>query len=262
MKNNDKSCVSSQIDGISVSFQMHGTLEVIVVEARGLKSSLVDKADPYAKIKVGSAMKRTKTKNNAGKQVNWSEKFNFDIIDGVNELYAEVWDDDSVSDDKRGYCTVDLTKVYQTRQSDGWHSLILNGKQHGEIHLVIYFQPRDQGNFPAQAPYGAAPYQQGYQPPYQQPYQGQPPMGYQQGPPQGYYQGPPQGNYQQGPPQGYQQGPPMQGNYQQGPPMQGNYQQGPPMQGNYQQGPPPGNYQQNQQGPPQQGNQYPGNYGR
>ena len=244
---------------------VHGTLEVLVVEAKNLKSSLIDKADPYAIVKVGATQKRTKTKNDAGKNVTWGEKFEIDIFDGVSEMYVEVWDADTVKDDKRGYCTVDLTKVFQTGTLDGWHSLILNGKQHGEIHLVIYFKSRDhppagQPNYVAQPYGGAAPYQQG---PPQGYYQQGPPQGYQQG---GYQQGPP-GGYQQGPPGGYQQGPP--GGYQQGPP--GGYQQGPP--GGYQQQGPPGGYQQGppgqypnqgyQQGqPPQQGGQYPGNYGR
>eukprot|EP00834_Sanchytrium_tribonematis_P003555 NODE_140_length_16098_cov_0.678605.p14 type:complete len:162 gc:universal NODE_140_length_16098_cov_0.678605:1077-1562(+) len=156
-----------------------------------------------------------------------------------------------VKDDKRGYCTVDLMKVYNSGTDDGWHSLILNGKQHGEIHLVLYFKPRPGMGQPGPPQQGYAP-QQGY-------YQGQPPQGY-------YQQPPPQGYYQQGPPQGYyQQGPPPQGYYQQGPPPQGYYQQGPPgpNPGPYNQGPPgqgPTPYQQGP--PPSHGNQYPGNYGR
>jgi Ca2+-dependent lipid-binding protein len=120
----------------------HGTLEVIVVEAKNLKSSLMDKTDPYVVLTVGGKKQKTTVKNNAGKQAEWNEKFQFDIFDGVSEMYVEVWDDDAGKDDLRGSKVIDLNNAFDKKTVDASFSLTHHDKHAGDIKLVIYFNPR------------------------------------------------------------------------------------------------------------------------
>ena len=118
----------------------HGTLEVLVVEAKNLKSSLLDKTDPYVKLTVGGKTLKTTTKNNAGTHAEWSEKFEFDVYDGVNELYMEVWDADTGKDDLRGSKTIDLQHAFDKGTHDATFTLTHKDKHAGDVRLVIYFK--------------------------------------------------------------------------------------------------------------------------
>ena len=118
---------------------VHGTLEVIVIEAKNLKSSLTDKTDPYITIKIGGKKEKTTTKSNAGKNADFNEKFHFDIFDGVNEMYLEVWDEDTGADDLRGSKVIDLNHVFEKKTHDATFSLTHKDKHAGDVRLCMYF---------------------------------------------------------------------------------------------------------------------------
>ena len=102
----------------------------------------MDKTDPYVSLTIGGKKQKTTTKNNAGKQADFNEKFQFDIYDGLQELYLEVWDADPLKDDLRGTKVIDLQTVFDKKTHDASFSLTHKDKHAGDVKLVMYFTPR------------------------------------------------------------------------------------------------------------------------
>jgi len=83
---------------------------VTVSNAQNLPSSLLDKTDPYVRVKVGSQTEKTTTKSDAGKQAAWDEilVFSLDATANVSTVHFDVFDEDTLSDDLIGRGSVPL----------------------------------------------------------------------------------------------------------------------------------------------------------
>ncbi|RIA85615.1 C2 domain-containing protein [Glomus cerebriforme] len=135
----------------------YGQLEVTVVEGRKLKETdFFDKADPYVRLSLDKQNKqKTRAIDDAGSEATWNEKFVFDVVEGRNELFIEVFDEDVGSDDLIGGTTVPLSQVFQQGYVDQWiHITRPSGKPAGEIHLLMKFNNLG----PTSGPPGHTPY--------------------------------------------------------------------------------------------------------
>ncbi|CAG8637658.1 2129_t:CDS:2 [Ambispora gerdemannii] len=157
----------------------YGQLSVTVVEAKNLKDTdFFDKADPYIILSVDRQnKKRTKTKQDAGKNAAWNETFTFEIIEGQKDMLLEVFDEDIGTDDLMGGTIVDLRPVFASGLVDQWFALKRkSGKAAGDVRVVMRFTsqgPTSGHTHPAQTPGGAYPQQPHLQQPHlQQPYAG------------------------------------------------------------------------------------------
>ena len=82
------------------------------------------KADPYAKLRIGTQEFSTKPNPGGGKNPIWNEEFNFDISN-EREIEVEVLDKETVGNDKfMGQCAVSIME---------W---IANGKFDGDVDLL------------------------------------------------------------------------------------------------------------------------------
>eukprot|EP00197_Chlamydomonas_leiostraca_P007216 CAMPEP_0202865554 /NCGR_PEP_ID=MMETSP1391-20130828/6227_1 /ASSEMBLY_ACC=CAM_ASM_000867 /TAXON_ID=1034604 /ORGANISM="Chlamydomonas leiostraca, Strain SAG 11-49" /LENGTH=341 /DNA_ID=CAMNT_0049545413 /DNA_START=102 /DNA_END=1127 /DNA_ORIENTATION=- len=144
--------------------QQPGVLTVQLLFAKDLKDGdLFGKQDPYAKLTVGNQTFRSKTHNRGGKNPVWNETFRFTVIN-ENTLEVTVWDEDMVSDDKIGWCNIDLAKVRTTRKEHLQQAVMRpkSGKQQGFISMELAFEPNSAlakpgagAPQPAPYPYGA-----------------------------------------------------------------------------------------------------------
>jgi len=94
-------------------------LEVYIHGAEGLKSGLIDKSDPYAKLdfsadpqheKIYPHKLRTKTIDNNPSPV-WEEVFHFIVPWDLKVLKVQIMDEDVGGDDDLGHCSIAIGKV-------------------------------------------------------------------------------------------------------------------------------------------------------
>jgi Ca2+-dependent lipid-binding protein len=101
-------------------------LEVYLHGAEGLKSGLIDKSDPYAKLdfsqdsqcdKIHPHKLRTKTIDNNPSPV-WEEVFHFLVPWDLKTFKVEIFDEDVGSDDSLGHVNVAVGKVGTMKNRD------------------------------------------------------------------------------------------------------------------------------------------------
>ncbi|CAI2170928.1 2609_t:CDS:2 [Funneliformis geosporum] len=114
------------------------------------------KADPYVSLSMDKQNKqKTRVIKNAGSEATWNEKLTFDVLEGRNELFLEVFDEDVVNDELIGETTIPLFQVFQQGYTEQWVNITRpSGKPSGEIHLYMNF--KKQG--PTSGPPGHTPY--------------------------------------------------------------------------------------------------------
>lgn len=63
-------------------------------------------------------------------------------LHGQDHLHIDVYDEDSVKDEKIGSVKIDLKELYDKGQIDQWFNI--TGKlgliTHGEIHLILFYE--------------------------------------------------------------------------------------------------------------------------
>jgi len=189
-----------------------------LVGGRKLKDQdLFGKMDPYCKVEIFAGAQATgkkwksKTINKGGKNPQWNQRQDFQIIDGQDRLFIQAYDEDTGSDDFIGSVMIDLNKAYAQGMRDEWFPLMTESrKPAGEIRVVLQFQPSghqqpyQQQQAPAQAypPQAAAGGGMGYLPPAPQPGYGAPPQAVNHPPVQGAYGQPPAAQAYGAPPPG------------------------------------------------------------
>jgi hypothetical protein len=121
-----------------------GTLEVLVVEGKGLRSrETFGKQDPYVKLMMDMEQVRSKTHENGGKNPTWNQNLFLNIIPGQTILKVECWDSDAASDDLIGAAVVNLDPILKVGSQDLWVDLrSKSGSNAGQIRLVIYFKSK------------------------------------------------------------------------------------------------------------------------
>ncbi|XBI47457.1 hypothetical protein VPH35_111399 [Triticum aestivum] len=86
---------------------VHGTLEVLLVGAKGLENTdYLCNMDPYALLKCRSQEQRSSIASGKGSNPEWNESFVFTVSDHATELVIKLMDSDSgTSDDFVGEAT-------------------------------------------------------------------------------------------------------------------------------------------------------------
>jgi serine/threonine-protein phosphatase 2B regulatory subunit len=99
------------------------------------------KADPYAKLRVGTQEFSTKPNPGGGKNPIWNEEFSFDISN-EREIDVEVLDKETVGNDKfMGQCQVSIMEWIANGKFDGDLDLLDKaGKPVGRVTLSVKFE--------------------------------------------------------------------------------------------------------------------------
>jgi Ca2+-dependent lipid-binding protein len=117
---------------------------VFIHGAKGLKSGLVDKSDPYAKIdfsqdpngeKVFPQSLKTKTIENNPSPV-WNDAFHFIVPWDLTTFKVEIWDEDVGGDDSLGHSNVVVKKHGDLKKNDR----LANSKK-GEVEVSYFLVP-------------------------------------------------------------------------------------------------------------------------
>ncbi|XP_007219498.2 glycine-rich cell wall structural protein 2 [Prunus persica] len=123
----------------------HGTLEVLLVSAKGLHNNdfLAD-MDPYVILTVRTQDKKSTILSGQGSEPEWNETFSFNVSDEVDELRLKIMDKDSFSaDDFVGEATVPLEAVFIEGNLPPTPYNVVNQEKeyHGEIKVGLTFTP-------------------------------------------------------------------------------------------------------------------------
>ncbi|CAL9007045.1 unnamed protein product [Prunus brigantina] len=123
----------------------HGTLEVLLVSAKGLHNNdfLAD-MDPYVILSVRTQDKKSTIVSGQGSEPEWNETFSFNVSDEVDELRLKIMDKDSFSaDDFVGEATVPLEAVFIEGNLPPTPYNVVNQEKeyHGEIKVGLTFTP-------------------------------------------------------------------------------------------------------------------------
>ncbi|KAF9101677.1 hypothetical protein BGX29_005348 [Mortierella sp. GBA35] len=123
---------------------MTHSLKITVHDASRLEDvERFGKNDPYAQVSLDlKTFQKTKTVNNAGKQVTWNQTLTIDNFDpqAHPELYVEVLDSETLADEVIGFAAIPLSQVIsaQGHAIRGRFELFNDdAKQKGEIVLTI-----------------------------------------------------------------------------------------------------------------------------
>eukprot|EP00456_Euglypha_rotunda_P065279 TRINITY_DN558_c0_g1_i6.p1 TRINITY_DN558_c0_g1~~TRINITY_DN558_c0_g1_i6.p1 ORF type:complete len:229 (-),score=40.74 TRINITY_DN558_c0_g1_i6:18-704(-) len=113
---------------MSVSPRVTGKLTITVHEGKELTDKDMGKQDPYAKLILGKDKQKTKTHKKGGTKPRWDQTFLFTIpdYDLKEKLTLEIWDEDTLSDDKIGRAYIGLDElVEKANNEDGfWFQVV------------------------------------------------------------------------------------------------------------------------------------------
>ncbi|XP_068315107.1 16 kDa phloem protein 2-like isoform X1 [Pyrus communis] len=127
-----------------------GTLEVLLVEAKGLKNKdflSVNKMDPYVIFTVKTQEKKSTVAKGKGSDPEWNESFLFTVTDDVSELRLKIMDKDTFTkDDFVGEAIVPLEPLFADGRLPPTAYNIVNKDQEyrGEIIIGLTFTPEPQ----------------------------------------------------------------------------------------------------------------------
>ena len=120
-----------------------GRLVVKCLRGVDLKAGqgMFGKADPYAKLRIGTQEFSTKPNPGGGKNPIWNEEFNFDVSN-ERELDCEVLDKETVGNDKfMGQCSVSIMEWIANGKFEGDIDLLdKTGKPVGRVTLSVRFE--------------------------------------------------------------------------------------------------------------------------
>jgi len=150
-----------------------GKLQLQVVEAKELKDKdFFGKMDPYCKVILGNNHHKTPVHHKGGRNPSWNADFSLAIASNMHTmpLILEVYDSDTLSDDRIGEATVPVSLLTGTQFTDDWYELLTRHNQPcGKIHLICRWESDAQDMGMGQPQFAQQPmYQQQQQPVYQQ----------------------------------------------------------------------------------------------
>lgn len=125
---------------------VHGTLEVLLVGAKGLENTdYLCNMDPYAILKCRSQEQRSSIASGKGSNPEWNENFVFTVSDKATELLIKLLDSDTGSaDDFVGEATIPLEAVYTEGSiPPTLYNVVKDEHYCGEIKVGLTFTPED-----------------------------------------------------------------------------------------------------------------------
>ena len=106
-----------------------GKLKIHILEARLTRDTeAFGKMDPYVNFQLAAGTNvrnkwRCKTHAGGGKNPSWNDRHNFDLVEGDDRIQAQVYDEDTGSDDLIGSTSIDLNPVFSRGMRDEWFPL-------------------------------------------------------------------------------------------------------------------------------------------
>ncbi|KAG2660155.1 elicitor-responsive protein 3-like [Panicum virgatum] len=125
---------------------VHGTLEVLLVGAKGLENTdYLCNMDPYAILKCRSQEQRSSIAAGKGTNPEWNENFVFTVSDRTTDLIIKLMDSDTgTADDFVGEATIPLEAVYSERSIPPTIYNVVKGEKYcGGIKVGLTFTPED-----------------------------------------------------------------------------------------------------------------------
>ncbi|KAK7294984.1 hypothetical protein RJT34_17885 [Clitoria ternatea] len=125
-----------------------GTLEVILVSAKGLHSSdFLKKMDPYVILTYRTQEHRSSVAKGAGSKPRWNESFLFTVSDSATELNLRLMDQDTFSkDDFLGEAKINLEAVFvEGSVPETAYNVVKDQNYCGEVKVALAFNP-ERGN--------------------------------------------------------------------------------------------------------------------
>ncbi|KAI9321281.1 C2 domain-containing protein [Dichotomocladium elegans] len=117
-----------------------GELVVVALKARDLPNrEIVGKQDPFCIFRLGETAKRTKTDYRGGQHPLWDDQVIIPVPKGKDKMHMQVFDEDASREDLISEGEVELSKVLQDGEQDGWFPLKYRGKPAGQIYLELTF---------------------------------------------------------------------------------------------------------------------------
>ncbi|XP_051193601.1 elicitor-responsive protein 3 isoform X1 [Lolium perenne] len=125
---------------------VHGTLEVLLIGAKGLENTdYLCNMDPYAILKCRSQEQRSSIASGKGSSPEWNENFVFTVSDQATDLVIKLMDSDSgTADDFVGEATIPLEAVYTEGNIPPTAYNVVKGEHYcGEIKVGLSFTRED-----------------------------------------------------------------------------------------------------------------------
>ncbi|PVU87490.1 hypothetical protein BB560_006479, partial [Smittium megazygosporum] len=120
-----------------------GHLQVCIIQAKNLPlSERFTKKDLCVELTVGNAKKTTLTTNKGGYNPIWKDTVHFKIAGiGKSSMLLRVKEGGKITSDELCSCAIDLTRVFEDEEFDGWYPLLKRDKAAGFIYLEFTFTP-------------------------------------------------------------------------------------------------------------------------
>ncbi|KAI8322810.1 hypothetical protein GQ54DRAFT_297195 [Martensiomyces pterosporus] len=133
---------------------MEGKLEVHIFEGRNLPNrNRFGKQDSVVELAIGTTKKRTQVDKKGGANPRWNDRLYFTISGlGKTQLLVKALEMDSPSKfDDIGSCVVDLARIFEEEEVDGWYALKHKDRPAGSIYIEFTFTPKDGRKKPSKA---------------------------------------------------------------------------------------------------------------
>ncbi|OMJ27912.1 hypothetical protein AYI69_g2634 [Smittium culicis] len=122
-----------------------GKLEAFVISGRDLP--VIDrfsKKDTYVELTIDNSKKKSLIDHKGGSNPKWSDRLAFNISGlGKQSLLIQVKESGKMSSDEICSGIVDLRKVYEEEELDGWYPLTKKNKPAGSIYIEFTFTPKE-----------------------------------------------------------------------------------------------------------------------
>ncbi|KAJ1821466.1 hypothetical protein LPJ60_002603 [Coemansia sp. RSA 2675] len=125
--------------------QYEGRLEIQVVAGRELpKRGLFGRQDSAVELSLGTSKKRTQVDKKGGASPEWNDHIIFTIAGlGKTQLLVRAVEvESSVTSKDIGSCVIDLVKIFEEEEVDGWYPLKYKEKPAGDVYLEFTYTPK------------------------------------------------------------------------------------------------------------------------
>ncbi|KAJ2734048.1 hypothetical protein IW152_002594 [Coemansia sp. BCRC 34962] len=125
--------------------QYEGRLEVQVVAGRDLpKRGLFGRQDSAVELSLGISKKRTQINKKGGANPEWNDHVIFTIAGlGKTQLLVRAVEvESSVTSKDIGSCVIDLVRIFDEEEVDGWYPLKYKERPAGDVYLEFTYTPK------------------------------------------------------------------------------------------------------------------------
>ncbi|XP_010533699.1 PREDICTED: C2 domain-containing protein At1g63220 [Tarenaya hassleriana] len=135
----------------------HGTLEVLLVNAKGLEDTdFLNNMDPYVVITCRTQDQKSSVASGQGSDPEWNETFMFTVTEGTSELRMKILDKDTFTeDDFVGEATIPLEPVFiEGKIAPIAYNVVKEEEYKGEIWVGLSFTPEETRSLDFEESYG------------------------------------------------------------------------------------------------------------